>query len=104
MQGKNRITGLGQFLASSPPDIPIGYLVSSLGVRIGIKDFSINTQGDWWGGSVSLVRGEEIEPGTFRLVLNDGRSAEVSIDEVRFNSGLLFRRMRAAFHGIGAPP
>lgn len=96
MEINNRISGLGQ----PSPDPPIGHLLSSAGAKIPIRRLSIDKEGDWWGGRIS-IRGGTIETGIFRLLMNDGGRAELSIDEIRKGH---FGLVSAAFHGIGPPP
>ena len=79
----------------------LGYLIAPTGLRIPIKNLSITTDSLWWGGRVWLLRGETIEPGTFRLTMNDGRTADLSIDEIHVN---YLGFTRAAFHGFGPAP
>jgi hypothetical protein len=84
----------------------IGYLVSPTGRRIPIKSLSFTANDGWWGGRAWLLRGETIEPGAYRLAMNDGRTADLSIDEVgHYGTTIgLLGFAAAAFHGLGPAP
>jgi hypothetical protein len=55
----------------------------------------------WWGGGLMLSWGAIVRPGTFRLILKDGRSGYIVIDDIKsIGDGSEF----ALFHGDGPPP
>ena len=85
----------------------VGQIIDHCGSPIDITRVRIDeTPGSaasaaWWGGFLALSWGAIVRPGVYRLVLNDGRSGYVVIDEIRsVGDG----SECALFHGDGPPP
>jgi hypothetical protein len=80
---------------------PDGHLIDPTGLRIPVWGLSITRDGEWWGGQVLSYPGDTIKPGIFHLTMDDGRTVDLSIDEIHVGP---FDVTRAAFHGIGRAP
>ena len=64
-------------------DPAIGKLMASNGREVEITKLSLEVDGSWWGGATLLSWGSILRPGLCRLVLNDGRTADLFVDELR---------------------
>ena len=85
----------------------VGHIIDLRGVPTDITQIRIDetpateSASAWWGGFFQLSWGAIVHPGTFRLVLNDGRSGYVMIDEIKSQGD---GGEYALFHGDGPPP
>jgi len=82
-------------------DAAIGKLIAADGSEVEITRLRIDTDGIWWAGSALLFWGSILFPGLCRLVMNDGRAADVIVDEIR---GERTGGERAIFRGYGPAP
>lgn len=71
------------------------------GREVEITRLMIDAQGGWWAGSALLSWGAIAREGMCRIVLNNGRTAEVIVDEL---SGDGTGRESAVYRGYGPPP
>lgn len=85
----------------------VGQIIDHRGVPIDITHVRIDqspegeTAAAWWGGVLLLSWGAIVRPGIYHLVLNDGRSGYIVIDDIKsVGDGSEF----ALFHGNGPPP
>jgi hypothetical protein len=79
----------------------IGKLVAANGREIEITNLRIDTDGEWWAGRALLSWGSILHRGLCRLVMNDGRAADVIVDDLQGDgTGGEF----AAFRGRGPAP
>ncbi len=64
-------------------DVPvIGKLMTTRGREVEITHLRIDTDGAWWAGNASLSWGSILHPGLCRLIMKDGRVADVIIDSL----------------------
>lgn len=82
-------------------DAAIGKLIAADGSEVEITRLSIDTDGNWWAGLSSLFRGSILFPGLCRLIMNDGRTADVIVDEIRGDGR---GGEHAFFRGYGPAP
>lgn len=85
----------------------VGQIFGHRGIPIDITRIQLDetpateTAPAWWGGAFHLSWGAIVRPGVYRLVLNDGRSGYVVVDDIKsVGDGSEF----ALFHGDGPPP
>ncbi|HUY92190.1 MAG TPA: hypothetical protein VMV10_25850 [Pirellulales bacterium] len=85
----------------------VGQIIDHRGNPIDITQIRIDqtpageTAPAWWGGGFHLTWGAIVRPGVYRLVLNDGKSGFVVVDELKsVGDGSEF----ALFRGDGPPP
>ena len=79
----------------------IGKLIAAEGREVEITRLSIDTDGLWWAGLASLFWGSILSPGLCRLMMNDGRTADVIVDEIRSDGT---GGEHAIFRGYGPAP
>lgn len=80
----------------------IGKLIATSGRRSEITRLRIDVDGDQWGGLVLLAWNAVIQPGLFKLVMNDGTDATLFVEslvgEGNHGGGI------ASFRGCGPVP
>lgn len=82
-------------------DPVIGRLIAGNRREAEITWLRCDADGEWWAGIASLSWGSILHPGLCRLVINDGSTAEVIVDELRGDgAGGEF----AMFRGYGPMP
>lgn len=79
----------------------IGKLIHLDGREVEITRLAIDKQGGWWAGMALLAWGSIASAGLHRIVLNDGRAADVIVDSF---SGDGTGRESVVYVGYGPPP
>lgn len=64
-------------------DPVIGRLIGGDRREAEITRLRLHTDGEWWGGIALLSWGAILHPGLCRLVVGDGSTADVIVDELR---------------------
>lgn len=79
----------------------IGRLIHFDGRDVEITRLAIDKHGGWWAGMAMLAWGSIASPGLHRIVLNDGRTADVIVDSLSADGT---GRESAVYRGYGPPP
>jgi hypothetical protein len=86
---------------SQPNAAAIGKLIAADGSEVEITRLRIDTDGIWRAGSALLFWGSILFPGLIRLTMNNGRTAEIIVDEIRSDGT---GGEHAIFRGYGPAP
>ncbi len=82
-------------------DPVVGKLMAAKGREVEITKACIDADSEWWGGTVFLSWGSILHPGLCRMILNDGRTADIFVEELRGDGT---GREIAFFRGYGPAP